>query len=78
MDIKKISLQDLESFYNLASKLREGHIMMARANNNMNTRELSDINAQYNMIVKEVNFRLNSLYEGTACEKEVLNEEVSK
>ena len=37
MNVKEMSLQDLESCFNLACKIRDGVIMMARANNNMNT-----------------------------------------
>lgn len=76
MDIKQMNLQDLESCFNLVCKIRDGVIMMARANNNMNTNEVRDINSRYNLLLKEVLFRLNGLYEGNNTKKEMLNEEV--
>ena len=70
-----MSLQDLESCFNLASKIRDGVIMMARANNNMNTKEVRDISNKYNLLYKEVMLRLNSLYSDNNTEnKEVLND----
>lgn len=76
MDIKQMNLQDLESCFNLVCKIRDGVIMMARANNDMNTKEVRDINSRYNLLLKEVLFRLNGLYEGNNTKKEMLNEEV--
>lgn len=75
MNIKTMSLQDLESCFNLACKIRDGVIMMARANNNMNTKEVRDISNKYNLLYKEVMLRLNSLYINNSIEnKEVLND----
>ena len=49
--------------------------MMARANNNMNTKEVRDISNKYNLLYKEVMLRLNSLYSDNNTEnKEVLND----
>lgn len=70
-----MSLQDLESCFNLACKIRDSVIMMARANNNMNTKEVRDMNDRYNLLYKEVMFRLNSLYvDNNLANKEVLND----
>ena len=75
MNVKEMSLQDLESCFNLACKIRDGVIMMARANNNMNTKEVRDISNKYNLLYKEVMLRLNSLYINNSIEnKEVLND----
>lgn len=75
MNVKEMSLQDLESCFNLACKIRDGVIMMARANNNMNTKEVRDMNDRYNLLYKEVMFRLNSLYmDNNLANKEVLND----
>lgn len=71
-----MSLQDLESCFNLTCKIRDGIIMMARANNDMNTRQVRNINDRYNLLLKEVMFRLDSLYEDNTVKKEMLNEEV--
>ncbi len=52
-------------------------MMMARANNDMNTRQIRNINDRYNLLLKEVMIRLDSLYEDNTVKKEMLNEEVS-
>lgn len=72
-----MSLQDLESCFNLTCRIRDGLMMMARANNDMNTRQIRNINDRYNLLLKEVMFRLDSLYEDNTVKKEMLNEEVS-
>lgn len=77
MDVKTISLQDLESYFNLASKIRDGLLMMARANNDMSNPQIRMINARYKMLLNEVTNRLDSLYEGNMTKKEVLNETVA-
>lgn len=78
MNIKEMNWQELESSFNLACKLRDGVIMMARANNNMNTKEFRDINDRYNLLYKEVVMRLNSLYSdnnnNNTVNKEALND----
>ena len=75
MNIKTMKLQDFESCLNLDCKIREGLIMMAGANNNMNTKEVRDISNKYNLLYKEVMLRLNSLYSDNNTEnKEVLND----
>lgn len=77
MNIKEMNWQELESSFNLACKLRDSVIMMARANNNMNTKEFRDINDRYNLLYKEVMMRLNSLYSdnnNNTVNKEVLND----
>ncbi len=76
MDVREVSLQDLESYFNLTSKVRDGIIMMARANNNLNTPKVRNINAKYNLLLDEVMYRLDGLYKGEEARKEVLNEEV--
>lgn len=77
MNTKEMSLQDLESCFNLTCRIRDGLMMMARANNDMNTRQIRNINDRYNLLLKEVMFRLDSLYEDNTVKKEMLNEEVS-
>lgn len=72
-----MSLQDLESCFNLTCRIKDGLMMMARANNDMNTRQIRNINDRYNLLLKEVMFRLDSLYEDNTVKKEMLNEEVS-
>lgn len=76
MDIKTMSLQDLESVFNLVCKIRESLIMMGRANQNMNTPQIRNINNKYNMLLKEINSRIDSIYEGEEnnSEKELLND----
>lgn len=76
-DIKLMGIQDLESYFNLISKIREGLIMMARANHNTETSELRNINNKYNFLLKEIMERINSLYEGENSKREVLNEEMA-
>lgn len=76
MDIKRMNLQDLESVFNLVCKIRESLIMMGRANQNMNTPQIRNINNKYNMLLKEINSRIDSIYEGEEnnSEKELLND----
>lgn len=76
MNVKEMNLQDLETCFNLVCKIRDGVIMMARANNNMNTKEVRDINEKYNLLHKEVILRLNSLYidNNNTTNKEILND----
>ena len=76
MNIKTMNLQDLESVFNLVCKIRESLIMMGRANQNMNTPQIRYINNKYNMLLKEINSRIDSIYEGEEnnSEKELLND----
>ena len=76
MNIKTMNLQDLESVFNLVCKIRESLIMMGRANQNMNTPQIRNINNKYNMLLKEINSRVDSIYEGEEnnSEKELLND----
>lgn len=76
MNIKTMNLQDLESIFNLVCKIRESLIMMGRANQNMNTPQIRNINNKYNMLLKEINSRIDSMYEGEEnnSEKELLND----
>ena len=76
MNIKTMNLQDLESVFNLVCKIRESLIMMGRANQNMNTPQIRNINNKYNMLLKEINSRIDSIYEGEEnnSEKELLND----
>ena len=76
MAIKTMNLQDLESVFNLVCKIRESLIMMGRANQNMNTPQIRNINNKYNMLLKEINSRIDSIYEGEEnnSEKELLND----
>ena len=76
MDIKTMNLQDLESVFNLVCKIRESLIMMGRANQNMNTPQIRNINNKYNMLFKEINSIIDSIYEGKKnnSEKELLND----
>lgn len=76
MDTKTMSLQDLESVFNLVCKIRESLIMMGRANQNMNTPQIRNINNKYNMLLKEINRRVDTIYEGgeNNGEKELLND----
>lgn len=59
MDIRKLSIQELESYFNLITKMREGIIMMARANNNFNTTEVKFINKTYDNFLIEIKRRLH-------------------
>lgn len=77
MNVKEMTLQDLESCFNLTSKIRDGIIIMARANNNINTPKVKNINVKYDMLYNEVMRRLDCLYEGKITEKKALNEEIS-
>ena len=76
MNIKTMNLQDLESVFNLVCKIRESLIMMGRANQKMNTPQIRNINNKYNMLLKEINSRIDSMYEGEEnnSEKELLND----
>lgn len=71
-----MNLQDLESVFNLVCKIRESLIMMGRANQNMNTPQIRNINNKYNMLLKEINSRIDNMYEGEEnnSEKELLND----
>lgn len=71
-----MNLQDLESVFNLVCKIRESLIMMGRANQNMNTPQIRNINNKYNMLLKEINRRVDTIYEGgeNNGEKELLND----
>ena len=71
-----MNLQDLESVFNLVCKIRESLIMMGRANQNMNTPQIRNINNKYNMLLNEINSRIDSMYEGEEnnSEKELLND----
>lgn len=76
-NIKELSIQELESYFNLTSKVRDGLIMMARANNNTMSKELRVINSKYDMLHSEVLDRINKLYSDNIKEqKELLNEEI--
>lgn len=61
MNIKSMTIQELESYFNLVSKIRESILMMARANNNLNTPKVRNINERYNLLLSEVMDRINSL-----------------
>lgn len=61
MDVKNLSLQDLESYFNLTQKIREGVIMMARANNNFNTSEVKFINKMYDIFFSEIMRRIKEV-----------------
>lgn len=61
MSIKSMTIQELESYFNLVSKTRESILMMARANNNLNTPKVRNINERYNLLLSEVMDRINSL-----------------
>ena len=71
-----MNLQDLESVFNLVCKIRESLIMMGRANQNMNTPQIRNINNKYHMLLKEINRRVDTIYEGgeNNGEKELLND----
>ena len=71
-----MNLQDVESVFNLVCKIRESLSMMGRANQNMNTPQIRNINNKYNMLLKEINSRIDSIYEGEEnnSEKELLND----
>lgn len=56
-----MTIQELESYFNLVSKTRESILMMARANNNLNTPKVRNINERYNLLLSEVMDRINSL-----------------
>lgn len=56
-----MTIQELESYFNLTCKIRDGILMMARANNNLNTPKVRNINDRYNLLMSEIMGRLNSL-----------------
>ena len=72
-----MNLQDLESCFNLVCKIRDGIIMMARANNNANTPQVRNINNKYNMLYNEIMLRLDTLndkiIDQTETEDETIN-----
>lgn len=79
MNVKEMNLHELETCFNLTSKIRESLLLMARADNNkLNTEQFRSINEKYNLVLSEVLERLNTIYSKTIenKEKEVLNEEV--
>lgn len=61
MNVKSMNVQDLESYFNLTSKIRDSIIMMARANNNLNTPKVNEINEKYNLLLSEIMDRLKTL-----------------
>ena len=56
-----MTIQELESYFNLTCKIRDGILMMARANNNLNTPKVRNINERYSLLLSEIMGRLNSL-----------------
>lgn len=72
-----MNIQDLESYFNLASKIRDSIIMMARANNNLNTPKVRNITEKYNLLLSEVMSRLNTL-ENKENSAPTTDEEISK
>lgn len=72
-----MDIQDLESYFNLASKIRDSIIMMARANNNLNTPKVRNITERYNLLLSEVMSRLNAL-ENKENSTPTTDEEISK
>lgn len=77
MNIKTMNIQDLESYFNLTVKMRDSVIMMARANNNLNTPKVRKINERYNLLLSEIMSRLDSL-ENKTIENNETNEKVAK
>ena len=76
MDVKQMTVLELESYFNIVCKLRETTLLMARANNRLDSPELRKINVKYNLLYKEIMIRLDGLYESENEKKGVLNEEV--
>lgn len=76
MDIKELSIQELESYFNITCKIRDGIIMMARANQDMNNKQVRDINGRYNLIMEELIHRLGKLHKSEENTKPILNEGV--
>lgn len=72
-----MSIQDLESYFNLTVKIRDSIIMMARANNNLNTPKVRNINEKYNLLLSEIMSRLDSLENKTITNNKT-DEEVAK
>lgn len=69
-----MTIQDLESHFNLVCRLRDSILMMARANRVTDSPELRKINVAYNMLHSEIMLRIDSLYVGETERKEALNE----
>ena len=72
-----MSIQDLESYFNLVSKVKDTIVMMSRADAKGETPEFKNINNKYYLILNEVNERINALYKGETVKKEILNEEMA-
>lgn len=77
MNIKTMNIQDLESYFNLTVKIRDSIIMMARANNNLNTPKVRNINERYNLLLSEIMSRLDSLENKTIANNKT-DEDVAK
>lgn len=61
MVVSKLSIQELENYFNLTCKVRDSVIMMARANNDLNSSKVRGINNTYNILLTEIRKRLDNL-----------------
>lgn len=61
MNIKDLSIQELNCYFDLASKMRERIYAMARTNDNYNMENVRRINEKYNIIQTEVMLRINEI-----------------
>lgn len=61
MNIKNLSIQELESYFDLASKMRDRIFSMARANEGYNMENVRRITEKYNLIQTEVMRRITEV-----------------
>lgn len=61
MIIEDLEIYELESFYNLLGKIREGIATKARINQEYNPQLIKKINDKYNMVKKEIMNRIDEL-----------------
>lgn len=61
MIIEELEIYELESFYNLLVKIREGIATKARINQEYNPQLIKKINDKYNMVKKEIMNRIDEL-----------------
>lgn len=61
MNIKDLSIQELNCYFDLVSKMRERIFTMARTNDGYKMENVRHINEKYNIIQTEVMRRINEI-----------------
>lgn len=82
INIREISITELESFFNLTSKLIDKQLVTLRSNRSdlseKDTRDFEELNKVYEMINKEIRNRVDSLVDIEVKTKKRLDEKTIK